>query len=123
MDVVWYQPSRGACIVSITKQGLGFNKAAAEAMGMPEYIKLGYVPEQKYIVAKPVDGPEEAFRFAPRLRAGWIKVNNRGFVREVLGNLKIDLDRARRYLARWDAGEGVLVIDLNELAGEGRNAR
>lgn len=118
MRVIWYQPSRGASIVTITEQGLSFNKAAAESLGMPQYVRLGFVPEERYVVVQPTDSPEDAFPFASRLRAGSVKVNNRDFIRQLRSYVKLDFSVTRRCLARWNADEGVLIVDLNESIDE-----
>jgi len=118
MHVIWFQPSRGASVVTITEHGLSFNKAAAESLGMPQYVRLGFVPEERYVVVQPTDRQDDAFPFASRLRAGSVKVNSRDFVRQLRSYVKLDLTVARRYLARWDAEDGVLIVDLNEPTDE-----
>lgn len=118
VDIIWFQPSRGANIVTVTEQGLSFNKAAAESMGMPQYVRLGFMPAARCVVVQPVERQDDAFPFASRLRGGAVKVNSRDFVRELRSHFKLDLTAARRYLARWDAERGVLIVDLSEPVDE-----
>lgn len=97
--------------------------AAAEAMGMPERVRVGVAPEEQCLVVQPYTGDGEGvLPFASRLnrRLKCVRLNNRALVRQLLEHVPLDLSRARTFPARWDAEKGMLVVPLH---GEGRIRR
>lgn len=114
----WYKPSIGTPIISIAEYGITFNKAAAEEMNNPPRIQLGFDEFNLLIGVKPVhiveeDSDKTSLIFAERERNGFIRVNNKDFIRFISRYCPdIKFDRAVRCLGKWDEDLQVLIIDL-----------
>jgi hypothetical protein len=114
----WYKPSVGTPIVSVADYGITFNRAAAEEMGNPERIQIGFDENLRLIGVKPIhDSGEEdkdSLPFAGRERNGFTRVNSKDFIRFITRFCPdLKFDRAIRCLARWDEQLGILIVDLN----------
>lgn len=114
----WYKPSVGTPIVSVADYGITFNKAAAEEMGNPERIQIGFDENLKLIGVKPVHNADEedkdSLPFAGRERNGFTRVNSKDFIRFITRFCpELKFDRAIRCLARWDEQSRILIVDLN----------
>lgn len=114
----WYKPSVGTPIVSVAEYGITFNRAAAEELGNPERIQIGFDTDLKLIGVRPVNNTgekeDDSFPFAGRERNGFTRVNSKDFIRFITRFCpELKLDRAIRCLARWDEQLGVLIVDLN----------
>jgi len=117
-NVEWYSPNIGTPIVSIAEYGIVFNRASIISLGSPYAIKVGFDREKKYIIVVGVSESEfsdDAFEFVNKEKNGFIRINNKDFIRFVLRycpNLK--LDKAKRLLSRMEGD--YLVVDLNSPA-------
>lgn len=124
-DFKWFSPKLGTPIVSVAEYGITFNKAAAEEMGNPERIQLGFNTEMKLIGVKPLkeydeELEKESFSFAEKERKGFIRINNKDFIRFISRYCpEINFSKAVRCLATMDEEQNVLIVDLsNPLEGQ-----
>lgn len=122
-NVEWFSPNLGTPIVSLAEYGIVFNKASIVAIGSPHSIKLGFDRENKYIVVVGVtesEATDESIIFGSKERNGYIRINNKDFVRFVLRYCpEIKLEKAKRFLSRKE-GE-FLIVDLNSPADISEN--
>lgn len=114
----WYKPSIGTPIVSIAEYGITFNRAAAEEMGNPLRIQIGFDENLKIIGVKPLHEEDEedkdSLPFAGKERNGFTRVNNKDFIRFIARYCPdLKFDRAVRCLSKWDENTGLLLVDLN----------
>jgi len=112
----WFNPSLGNPIVSIAEYGLGFNKAAIEALGSPEKVRFGFDKKNKIIAVKSAeDNGDLAFAFAAKEKNRYIRINTKDFVKLIEINIpELNFGKATRYLARYDEEMGVLLVDLKQ---------
>lgn len=117
-NVEWYSPNLGTPIVSLAEYGIVFNKATIVSLGTPHSIKIGFDREKKYIIVVGVtesESTEDAFVFKSKEKNGFIRINNKDFIRFVLRYCpEIKLDKAKRFLSRME--DNFLVVDLNSPA-------
>ncbi len=115
--IEWYSPSLGTPIVSLAEYGITFNKAAIAALNNASYIRIGFDRVRKLIVVQGLmesenQSGQDLIPFIERERNGFIRINNRDFVRFILRYCpEIKLDKAKRFLGRVE-GE-FFVVDLN----------
>ncbi|MCI1859852.1 MAG: hypothetical protein LKI80_17165 [Sporolactobacillus sp.] len=118
IKVEWYSPNVGTPIVTLAEYGIVFNKAAIISLNSPYAIKLGFDKENKYIVVAGVseeEFSEDAIAFMSKEKNGYIRINNKDFIRFVLRYCpEIKLDKARRFLSIKE--DDFLVVDLNSPA-------
>ncbi|MGG0939853.1 hypothetical protein ABHN11_28000 [Brevibacillus centrosporus] len=114
-NVEWFSPSIGTPIISLAEYGIVFNKAAITVLNNAHSIRIGFDRDQKLIIVqglKEEQSSDDTIAFAERERNGFIRINNKDFVRFILRYCpEIKLDRAKRFLGRVE-GE-FLVVDLN----------
>ena len=121
MEFQWFNPVVGTPIVSIAEYGIAFNSAAAIELGNPERIKLVLNREHKVIGVKPMSNvnkvtERETFIFAERERNGYVRINNKDFVRLIsLYCPEFKFDKTIRFSAKWDDTEQILIVDLNNV--------
>jgi hypothetical protein len=120
MTIEWFDPKIGVPIITIAEYGVTFNKAAIEAMGNPERVKLGFDKQYKKMCIMPVeDEDERAFAFADKERDGYVRINNKDFVRFVLRYFpELTLDKSIRCVAIWDAEKRLLFADVANIENE-----
>lgn len=114
----WYNRKVGVPIVSVASYGLTFNSGAAEAMGRPAYIKLGFDRNNLVIGVMPVHDIREndqlCFPFTDR--KGYVRINNKDFIRHISTLLPNGIpNAAKRVYAHWCQEQGVLIVDLKQL--------
>lgn len=117
MAIEWFNPSLGTPTVTIAEYGVGFNKAAIEALGNPKKIKMGFDKEDKVVVVIPTQEDDaSAITFASKERNGYIRISSKDFARFILRYLPdLKLNKAIRCLARIDDGSGALHADLKQI--------
>ena len=96
--------SRGAAAVTINNLGISFNSTAISLLGSPEFVMLGYDSDQRVIGIRSYDGGDsKAYRFASRVRNGWIRIGCKAFIRYIgmhtkTTNIRADIDRETKTL-------------------------
>lgn len=115
-QIEWYSPKLGTPIVSLAEYGLVFNKAAAEALHYPSRIRLGFDKNKLIIAVRPVDNDDQdSFQFSERERKGFIRINSKDFIRFISRFISdIKLDKAVRFLSRYDEINELLIVDLRQ---------
>jgi hypothetical protein len=111
----WFNPTVGTPIVTLGEYGLGFNKAAIEALKSPARVRLGYDKKHKVIAVMPAgEDDKAALPFASKERNGYIRVSTKDFARFIMRyNPELKLDKAIRCLAWVDGKTGALLADLS----------
>jgi hypothetical protein len=114
MGFEWFDPEIGMPMVSIADYGITFSKSAVKILGRPEYVALGFDRENKRIVVKEVDEDyKNKIPFIDKERNGYVRINNRDFVRFVMKFLpEVNFSsKATRFLTYYDEEE-MLVIEM-----------
>lgn len=116
----WFGPDFNAPVVTVAEYGLVFNQGAAAILGNPDEVLLGFDPVKLVIgIRAAVDGEERGFPFASRERGGYIRVNNKDFMRYVFRHFDREgPERAIRSIALWDDAEKLMTVDLSHLRDE-----
>jgi len=114
----WYNPELGPPIVSIAEYGLTFNKSAIKKLNNPEAIKLGFDKKNLIIGIKPAKKEDgNSFEFANKQSRGYIRVNNKGFVKLIRAYCDdYDFEKTVRFIGRMNNEKNIFVVDLNKPA-------
>jgi hypothetical protein len=81
----------------------------------PEYVALGFDKENKRVVVKEVgEDFKNKIPFIDKERNGYVRINNRDFVRFVMKYLpEVNFtSKATRFLTYYDDEEDILVIEM-----------
>lgn len=118
LEFEWYNPDLGPPIISIAEYGLTFNKSAINKLGNPEAIKIGFDKKNLVIAVKKAQKEEEnSFEFAKRINRGYIRINNKGFVKLIRAYCdRYDFKQTVRFIGRIDEERDLFIIDLNKPA-------
>lgn len=115
MDIKWYVPSIGTPMVTLARYGITLNKAAAEEMQNPAYIRFGYAKNEKMIVIQPLENEQpEAIEFIEKMRKDYVRINRKDLVRFITRYFNLNLEKAIRIPAYWSDDFSALVVDLNQ---------
>ena len=108
----WSAVSNGALYVSISTLGIAFNSLSIERLGSPEKVIVGFDEKNCAIGIKKYDGEEgvKPYKFANRIKNGWVRLGCKGFVTYLQSITEIDFSSAKRYIAKYDAENRVLVV-------------
>ena len=60
LEFEWFNPAVGTPIVAVGEYGLGFNKAAIEALGTPAKVRVGFNKEKRIIAVMPTSEDDVA---------------------------------------------------------------
>ncbi|HCU21762.1 MAG TPA: hypothetical protein DF698_02495 [Candidatus Atribacteria bacterium] len=112
----WFNPILGNPVVTIAEYGLGFNKAAIEALGSPEKVRLGFDKKNKIIAVKASDANDSlALPFASKERSGYVRISSKEFARFVQRNYaELKLEKSIRCFAWYDEKTEALLVSLKE---------
>lgn len=110
MNFEWYKPKRNRPFVSIVKYRINFSDSLIEEMRRPEYVELGYSDETNLMAIKPcIKDSEYAIKVTGRRVP---KILNRGFIRFLIGKgIQIE-NKTRKYIAVWNAKDGICIVEL-----------
>jgi hypothetical protein len=137
--VQWFDPSLGTPIVSVSKTGLTFNRAAVVLLNRPAFVEVGVDSRDKCLVVRGVNaggdagtGPQpgeddRARRALPFWRSDsptpFVRVSNKDLIRFIKGAVpEVEIEKATKYLTRLDPERRHLVVDLRQPLG-GRRRR
>jgi hypothetical protein len=115
MGFEWFDPEIGMPMVSIADYGITFSKSAVKILDRPEYVALGFDKENKRVVVKEVgEDFKNKIPFIDKERNGYVRINNRDFVRFVMKYLpEVNFtSKATRFLTYYDDEEDILVIEM-----------
>jgi len=112
----WFNPMVGTPMVSFAEYGLGFNRAAIEALGNPAKVRLGFDKESRIIGIMPATEDDlTAVVFASKERNGYVRISSKDFTRFILRYCPdLKLEKALRCLAWFDEVQGALLADLKQ---------
>lgn len=106
----WYKPETGKSYMSIGKGRTGLSKKLFEDMGKPKYLQLGYCGKTKSIIIKPCNEDSE---YKVEIKSGKYppKINNKGFIKFIIGKgVKVE-DKAKKYMALWNEEDKIGYIN------------
>jgi len=141
--IQWFDPSLGTPVVSVSKTGLTFNRAAVAQLGSPGFVEIGVDAKAKTLVvrglrqedsheseggppeAEPQPGPaagEESVPgarglpfYRPGSRTSFIRVSSKDLIRFIKASIPdFDPVATTKYLARHEADNDYLVVDLRQ---------
>lgn len=105
--------------VSITKNGLTFNKAAVDKLGSPQYAQLLINENEKKLAVKKTSASDPlAVPFSASIKKGSSSVrwNSKELLRAISSMTRWDLQpkscASYKIFATYDRAEGALIIDL-----------
>lgn len=112
----WFNAMLGTPMVSIAEYGVGFNRAAIEALGNPVKVRLGFDKENRVIGVMPTTEDDlSAVVFAGKERNGYVRISSKDFTRFILRYCPdLKLEKAMRCLAWYDEDSGTLLADLKQ---------
>lgn len=128
-SVQWFDPSLGTPVVSVSKTGLTFNRAAVALLGNPRYVEVGVDGKARVIVvreAEPEPGrsaePSRGLTFwRPDSDKPFVRVTSKDLVRFIEASVPdFSPAGATKYLARFEPQNGHLVVDLRQPVGSRR---
>lgn len=107
--------------VSITKNGVTFNKLAAEKIGKPQYVLL-LINEQtkQFAIKKTTTNDPNAVPFMTTIKEGApsVRWNSKELLRNFCSMTGWDLNasgcKGYKISASFDKSEGALIFDLND---------
>lgn len=113
-DFIWYNPATGVPTISIAGYGITLNTAAFELLNRARWVQLGFDPASSLLAIKPTTQGDPRGVPLGDLQRGVTRIHRKDFIR-LIQNYRPDLnfDRTVRYLARWDAEQGMVVADLS----------
>jgi len=127
--IQWFDPSLGTPVVSVSKTGLTFNRAAVALLESPPFVEVGVDAKARALVVRPVQrqsageddtapSPETdralAFR-RPGSDKPHVRVTSRDLVRFIEASIpEFTVTGTERYLARFESDAGYLVVDLKQ---------
>ena len=107
----------GSPIVTLSSLGISFNQGAAEMLGMPEHVIIGYDSKAHAIGVRADEGKTDApsYDFARRIKNDWIRIGAKDFVRYLAKVSGIDfLSKSKQFLADYDPETETLIIVVDE---------
>jgi hypothetical protein len=109
----WNYVSGGAPYVTISSLGLSFNSVSVSKLGTPEKVIVGFDEANRIIGVKAYDDKDDstAYEFSNRIRAGWVRIGCRDFVKQLQRLLNVDFTSAKRFVAIFDSEQRILIID------------
>ena len=108
----WSLVKSGAPYVTVSSLGISFNPASIDKLGRPEQILLGFDESTLVLAAKAYqDEPAEPYEFASRVKNGWVRLSCKDFVRYLESLTGLEFYPAKRYVAKWDAKNDLMLID------------
>lgn len=112
----WNYVAAGAPYITISEFGLSFNTPAISMLGEPENVIVGFDKENMAIGIKDAGDIADArsYKFSGRVRNGWVRIGCKDFVKHLSVLSGISFSPAKKFVARYDEGEQVLYITLNE---------
>jgi len=114
----WFDKKTGAPIISVARYGLTFNKGAVNKMNKPEYVLLGFDKSSQLIGVKVCDENEEMkTEFSSRERQGYVRINNKQFIKYVASALDDEgkfETKTLQYIGKWYEDSKLMIIDLKK---------
>lgn len=118
MSISWYNPNIKSPTVSIAIYGLVFSNGAAEVMGTPKYIQLGFSKENSTLYVKPTNensiGSVE-FSTKSDPSQNYVRINDKNFVKflesQLTENIKFG-NKVKKFDAKWDDENKMLVVKI-----------
>ena len=110
----WSAVSGGAPYVTLSSLGIAFNSVSIDKLGNPEKIMVGFDEGQRVIGVRAYAGEPgiKPYEFADRVNNGWIRIGCRDFIKYLQSLSGISFSPAKKYIAKLDIIEGVLLIDV-----------
>ena len=110
----WSAVSGGAPYITLSSLGIAFNSVSIEKLGNPEKIMIGFDEGQRIIGVKAYKGEPgiKPYEFADRVKNGWIRIGCRDFIKYLQALSGISFSSAKKYIAKFDAKESILLIDV-----------
>ena len=122
-DFDWNAVSSGAPYVTISKLGIAFNESSINRLGAPEEIMIGFDEAKLTLAVKAYNGEENVshYKFASRIRQGWIRIGCRDFINYLGELVGMDYSKACKYVATYDRENSYLMVNLQQ-GGDGKNS-
>lgn len=121
----WNYVSAGAPYITISELGLAFNTPAISLLGNPEDVVVGFDENQMIIGVKDAKNMKDvkSYKFFDRVRAGWVRIGCRDFIKYLSVISGIQFSPAKRFVARYDKIEQILyiIIDEKEVEEDSKN--
>lgn len=118
MNIEWYDPKKSPLKVSISSNCITFYNDTIEAMGLPEYIQIGFDEINKIIAVKCCSQKEEnSIAFISKKRNSYVRIFNKNLIRFIKSGLSKNFGRDNRpqiYLSEWNDKQKILYIMLGE---------
>lgn len=115
-DFDWNYINAGAPYVTVSELGLAFNSPSSVLLGDPEEVVIGFDQDKMTIGimdAKNISGAK-TYAFHSRMRAGWIRIGCKEFVKYLSSISRIKFSPAKRFVARYDKEEQLLFVTIRE---------
>ncbi len=126
-NIQWFDPSLGTPMVSVSPNGLTFNRAAVVLLGGPEYVEVGVDGKARVLVVRKAGGEageagrpaDEPFRGLAFRRGespnSFVRIGSKDLVRFIEASIPdFCPGEASKYLARYEAASRHLVVDLRQ---------
>lgn len=112
----WNYVSSGAPYVTISKLGLSLNLPAINMLGNPENVAIGFDSRRMAIGIRESNENDSSktYKFASRVRNGWIRIGCKDFIKYLSILANINFDNAKKYVARFDAEKRILYILIDD---------
>lgn len=112
----WSAVSGGAPYITFSTLGIAFNSVSIEKLGNPEKVIVGFDDEQCAIGVKAYTGEPDIkpYEFSGRVKSGWVRIGCRDFMKYLQTVSGIDFSPAKRYIAKYDASDGILVAVVDD---------
>ena len=122
-DFDWNAVSSGAPYVTISKLGIAFNESSINRLGAPEEIMIGFDEARLTLAVKAYEGEENVshYKFASRIRQGWIRIGCRDFINYLGELVGVDYSKACKYVATYDKENSYLMVNLQQ-GGDGKSS-
>ena len=119
----WSAVSGGAPYVTLTSLGISLNSFSIAKLGTPQKVIVGFDEERCVIGIKAyADEPDiKPYDFSEKVKNGSIRLGCRDFIKYLSGLTGIDFTKAKRYVASFDAGDGVLAVHVKEESDAGES--
>lgn len=113
----WSAITSGAPYVTISSLGIAFNSASITRLESPQRVLVGFDEEKCAIGVRAYKNEQEltAYPFAERVKNGWTRIGCRDFIKYLQSVSGVDFSTARRYIAKYDATEKLLIVYVREI--------
>lgn len=110
----WSAVSGGAPYITLSSLGIAFNSVSIDKLKTPEKILVGFDEDNCVIGIKAFTGEPglKPYEFASRIKNGWIRIGCKDFIKYLQSLAKLDFTTSKKYIAKYDAEEETLTVEI-----------